>query len=358
MIAKLEAYGFSHSALSFVHSYLQGRLQRTKVNNVFSDWSYINTGVPQGSILGPLLFNIYLNDVFYFLEEEKVVNYADDNTPYEISTHLKDVITTLERNMSILSTWFSDNYLKMNVDKCHLLVAKHTDEVIMQIGQEIIKGEKSVKLLGIKIDNKLDFEEHVTDLCKKASNKLQALTRIASFVDTAKLRCLMKAFIESQFSYCPLIWMFHSRKLNNRINRIHERALRIAFKDYVSSFENLLQQDKSFTIHEKNLQRLVTEMFKTKNNLSPPFMKNVFPDSDTNANLRVKPCFKTFNVRSVRYGTETVHFRGPQIWSLVPDNIKKLNTLSEFKSEIRKWKPVGCKCRLCKTYVKNIGFIN
>ena len=358
LIAKLDAYGFSHSALTLVHNYLQNRFQRTKVNNVFSDWSYNNTGVPQGSILGPLLFNIYLNDIFYFLEEEKVVNYADDNTPYEVNTHLKDVITTLEKNMSILSTWSSDNYLKMNVDKCHLLVAKHTDEVTMEIGHTIIKGEKSVKLLGINIDNKLDFKEHVTNLCKKASNKLQALARIASFIDTTKLRCLMKAFIESQFSYCPLIWMFDSRTLNNRINRIHERALRIAYRDYVSSFENLLQQDNSLTIHERNLQKLAIEMFKTKNNLSPPFMKKVFRVSDISMNLRSNPCFKTCNVRSVHYGTETVHFRGPQIWSLIPDNIKNLNTLSEFKSEIRKWKPVGCKCRLCKTYVKNIGFLN
>ena len=85
----------------------------------------------------------------------------------------------------------------------------------------------------------------------------------------------MKAFIESQFSYCPLIWMFYSRKLNNRINRIHERALRVAFRDNTSSFEILLKQDNSFTTHERNLRRLVTEMFKTKNNLSPAFMKNL-----------------------------------------------------------------------------------
>ena len=140
--------------------------------------------------------------------------------------------------------------------------------------------------------------------------------------------------------------------------KIEERALRIAYRDYVSSFENLLQQDNSLTIHERNLQKLAIEMFKTKNNLSPPFMKKVFRVSDISMNLRSNPCFKTCNVRSVHYGTETVHFRGPQIWSLIPDNIKNLNTLSEFKSEIRKWKPVGCKCRLCKTYVKNIGFLN
>ena len=144
----------------------------------------------------------------------------------------------------------------MNADKCHLLVAKNYDDVTAKIGDEVIKGEKSVKLLGIKIDNQLDFDEHVTNLCKKASQKLQALTRIAPFIATNKLRILMKAFMESQFSYCPLIWMFHSRKLNNRINGIHERALRVAFADNCSSFEDLLKQDKSFTIHDRNLRHV------------------------------------------------------------------------------------------------------
>ena len=164
----------------------------------------------------------------------------------------------------------------------------------------------------------------------------------------------MKAFIESQFSYCPLTWMFHSRKLNNRINRIHKRALNIVYKDPTSSFEDLLKRDKSFTIHERNLQRLATEIYKTKNNLAPSFMKKVFPDSQNHVNLRNKPEIQTQNVKSVYMGSETVSFRGPRIWAMVPDRIKSASSLSDFKIEIKAWKPVGCTCRLCKTYVKNL----
>ena len=148
----------------------------------------------------------------------------------------------------------------------------------MNVGNEVIECENSVKLLGITIDTKLDFSKHVSTLCRKASQKLHALARILNFMSHDKLRLLMKAFIESQFGYCPLVWMFHSRTLNNRINRLHERALRLVYKEPILTFEELLRKDNSFTIHHRNLQKLATEMYKIKNDRSPTLMKFIFPD--------------------------------------------------------------------------------
>ena len=96
----------------------------------------------------------------------------------------------------------------------------------------------------------------------------------------------MKAFIASQFSYCPLIWMFHSRTLNNRINDIHERALRLTYKDNQSSFKEPLKKDHPVTVQHKNLQALVTEIFKVKNDLAPDIMKDVFELKEPPYNLR------------------------------------------------------------------------
>ena len=94
-------------------------------------------------------------------------------------------------------------------------------------------------------------------------------------MDLSKRRNLMKAFITSQFSYCPLIWMFHSRNLNNKINRIHEQALRLVYQNNLS-FSELLNLDNSLTVQQKNLQRLVTEIYKVKNGIAPEIMKEIF----------------------------------------------------------------------------------
>ena len=357
LIAKLNTYGFDKNSLALLHSYLYKRQQRTKINNSYSSWSYINSGIPQGSILGPLLFNIYINDLFFFIDECDIANYADDNTPYAIDKNVENLLTTLEKNTDILIEWFYQNYLKLNADKCHLLVTKHDSNVQMKIKDEIIYGCESVKLLGVTIDNKLDFNEHVSKLCKKVNLKLHALARISHLMRPEKLRLILKAFIESQFGYCPLIWMFHSRTLNNRINKLHERALRLVYKDPTLSFEDLLKKDNSLTIHCRNLQKLAIEMYKRKNNLSPSIMKLIFPDNTNPYNLRNNNPFKCENVHTVYNGTETLSYRGPKTWALVPENIKQSKSLSEFKAKIKTWDPKGCTCRLCNTYISNLGFI-
>ena len=114
----------------------------------------------------------------------------------------------------------------------------------------------------MEIDINLRFDEYIPSLCGKSGKKLSVLAKLSSFMCTNKKRVLMKAFIESQFGYCPLILMFHSRSVNDKINHLHERSLRIVYKDNISSFEDLLKKDRSFTIHQRNIQSLAIELLK------------------------------------------------------------------------------------------------
>ena len=236
LIAKLNAYGFSRSALLLIHSYLTDRKQRVKVNGSFSTWTETVRGVPQGSVVGPHLFNIYLNDLFMFLEETDICNYADDPTIYACGPNIENVIMHLENDALRITEWFPNNFMKLNEDKCHLMSfgAKGNNEISIRIGEACVKESTEENLLGITFDQSLFFKHHVKALCKKAGQKLHALARISRYMDTEKLQQLMRAFILSHFSYCPLVWMFFDRTLDHRINRVQERALRIAYKDYGS----------------------------------------------------------------------------------------------------------------------------
>ena len=147
LIAKLHGYGFGKEFLMLLLSYLSSRWQRTRINTSFSSWTELLQGVPQGSVLGPLLSNIYLNDLFFFLDCN-VCNFADDTTPFICNKNLDFVLNDLELNSSIAIDWFQSNYMKMNSDKCHLLVAGHKFEQIWaKIGTDLIWQINSVKLL-------------------------------------------------------------------------------------------------------------------------------------------------------------------------------------------------------------------
>ena len=163
--------------------------------------------------------------------------------------------------------------MKANDDKCHLLVANQ-ENVSVTLGNEIIEATDSVELLGVTIDKNLDLTEHVSNLSKKGNQKLHALARISKYLSKDKLKIIMKTFIRSQFNYCPLTWMFHNRTLNNKINKLHERALRIVYKNDSLTFQELLDKDDSITIHQRNLQRLASEMYKVKIKLHPYQCKN------------------------------------------------------------------------------------
>ena len=190
------------------------------------------------------------------------------------------------------------------------------------------------------------------------SREANVLGWITNYISLEKHRIVIKTCIKSQFNYCKLIWMFHSRIINNKINRLHERALRIVYSDFKSSFEGLLMKDNSFSIHEKNIQSLAIEIYKFLNGLSPSFLNNVFHKNISNSyDLRNHKELYSRNPKTVRYGTETVSYIAPKIWSKVPETIKMSSSLESFKTKIRKWKP-QCDCRLCTTYLHHVGFVN
>ena len=203
-----------------------------------------------------------------------------------IASNVNDLIISLEQTSNGLSEWFKNNLLKSNADKCHFLVNTN-DRVRMNVDGFKIDKSNTEKLLGVKFDKKLTFDDHISDICKKAGRKIYALARVTPHMGIAKKCIIMNNFFTLQFIYCPLVWMCHSHTNNNKINRLHERCSWIVYNDKQSSFNELLEKDGSVSIHMRNIQILATEMYKLINNLSPIIMNRVFKlNSGSRYNLR------------------------------------------------------------------------
>ena len=302
--------------------------------------------------LGPLLFNADLCDLFVTMSQYDIANYADDNTPYVSGRNIKEIVTSLEEVSEVVFQCFRDNQFQGNATKCHVLLS--TDkQVHVKIGTAQIENTQNEKLLGITIDSKLGFDNYIPQICSRASAKLKALTRIALFMNITKRKILMNAFFNAQFSYCPLTWMFHSRELNNKINKLHERCLRIVYNNSTSTYEELLEADNSVSVHFRNVQAFAIELYKVVNGFSPDIMKDVFPLNENSFyNTRNKRTFHSRHIGTVHFGSETLSHLAPKIWELVPEEIKKLESVASFKNAIKN----GNQQIVLAAYVEHIYF--
>ena len=202
--------------------------------------------------------------MFLFCNDIDFASYADDNTPYCIGKTPEEVISQLEKSSKSIFEWFENNGLKGNPDKCHLLLSKN-DNFEANINENRISNTRFEKLLGVTFDNQLNFNHHISKICKTAINKLHALARVSHYMDEDKRKILFNSYFLSQFNYCPLIWMNHNKSINKKINNLHERALRLIYCDHSNNFQQLLQRDNSVAIHQKNIQALVIMMYNIVN---------------------------------------------------------------------------------------------
>ena len=353
LIAKLEAYGFSAKSLDLMFSYLNGRYQRVKIGSAFSKWLLVIAGIPQGSVLGPILFNIFINDIFYLLPD--IFNFADDNTIDACCDSIELTVKSLECDLKIALQWFEHNSLIANPKKFQLMFLglkneenyclsvpstndigsklKVYNDSSFQFGSNIIiKSVKSVKLLGVVIDNKLTFNTHIDSICSKAKSSISALQRVSSFTEVSNLKILVDTYFLSCFSYCPVIWMFCSKTKNKKINALHKKALKLVTHG-TNNFDELLKVNKTTDIHTQNIHSLLVEVFHCIHKLNPSFLWEEITVNENYTSKRhgmqlVLP--KTKKAGAMK----TLSFRGSILWNYLPKKYKYLN-LVNFKSEIR-----------------------
>ena len=349
MVAKLEAYGISKEILQLISDYLSYRKQRTKNGSAYSDWANVICGIPQGSILGPLLFNIFINDIFLVVEKSDICNFADDNTLYSHGSNLPLILNNLEHDLKNLLYWFKINSLKAKPGKLQFMILGNNKRLkyCLKIRSITIKESDEVELLGITIDKALNFKKHIENLCRNAQYKLHALRRIRKYLTLDKAKLLGNAFIDSQFNYAPLIWMLCHKGTYLKMQKIHHKFLKVIYQ-FDASYDDLQQLSNSVSLHQRHLRFLLTEIYKSTGTLNPQFMWSYFKYRKVPYNLRRGPVLFIPPARSAIHGTNSVHFLGSLIWNRLPHFVKSSRSLSEFKNVIKKIGNIDCRCMICR----------
>ena len=350
LLAKLDAYGLDTSSLDLMKSYLMDREQRVVIGSHSSQYASIEIGVPQGSILGPLLFNIFLNDLLLSYDATAICNFADDNTIYSSSVQIRDLGQKLQVGVNYMINWFKFNEMKANPNKFQLIVFHKNRAKVnltLTVNDVILENEDHVRLLGVIFDRNLKFDKYIKEICDIAQKRLFALIRIRKLIGIEQANILANSFILSKFQYCNLLWMFCSKKEQSRIDHIHKRVLRCVYRMPNVNFDELLCKSNQFDIHTKNLQSLMLFMYKVKNGECPEIVSELFETKQLAYSLRNKFLLSLPKSKTKTYGINTVFFKGVLLWNKLDNPLKDSKNQFVFKRKIKICKIKECTCKIC-----------
>ena len=353
LLAKLRAYGLNDDAIAFLQSYLIDRQQRVKFHGKFSEWCPVKCGVPQGSLLGPLLFNIFLNDLNFAGQISSLRLYADDTTTYASDCNIIALEISLNQDLNILVTWFSHNYLTVNSLKTQgMLLGSHTHVPEFFIGDTKVELTNSLKILGVTIDNKLTFCEHISNMLKKVYAKIGVLRRLKRLMPHRVSLSLYKAYLLPHLEYCSPLLIGINKTMNSKL----ESANKFALKTLLNlgnnlDYDSILSLSDMQSLEHKRYYSSLALLYNCMNTNGPRYIKTFFQFRYTKYNLRSKGINLELSGYNNKFFHNSFTYIVSRLWNKLPVHIKTSSTFSDFTCKLKAFdfSKLGpsCHCNSC-----------
>uniref|UniRef100_A0A4W6FHD0 Reverse transcriptase domain-containing protein n=1 Tax=Lates calcarifer TaxID=8187 RepID=A0A4W6FHD0_LATCA len=340
-------FGISGVALSWLKSYLSDRTQCVSCNNTISAFSDVKYGVPQGSVLGPLLFSLYISPIGQIIRSHGINFhcYADDTQLYvPIKADNASQIRELEICLSSVKSWMSQNFLLLNSDKTEMLVIgparyRHQfDHVTISLDSCVISQSTTAKNLGVTLDRTLSFDQHIKDITKTAFFHLRNIARIRSFLSMADAEILVHAFVSSRLDYCNVLLSGLPRTSTKSLQMVQNAAARMLTKsrrfDHITP---VLASLHWLPIHVRSDFKVLLMTYKILNGLAPSYLSDLLNPYIPSRALRSQSAglLSVPRVKKKSAGCRAFSYRAPFLWNNLPSDIRQADSVEAFKSKLK-----------------------
>jgi hypothetical protein len=327
LTGKLKSFGLANREILWFQNYLSDRKQCVKTNDLTSSPQNINTGVPQGSILGPLLFTLYINDIETCVENSNLHLYADDTVIYASGTDPNEISCILTADLLKIENWLCRNKLTLNIDKTKWMLfstkplQSRFSSIKITISKKPFEKVDNFKYLGIKLDEQLCWNDHIDYLIKKVKTKVYLLRRLRPFICTKAATQAYHALIQSSLTYCDVVWASCSTKAANKLQRLQNQSAKIVLSlQNRSPSANALQNLNLLSLDKLRKLHLGTFTCKAINEELPDYLNKLIKTTEPNPYAtRYSETTKLTQPRtSNRVGEKSFSYQAPKLWNSLP----------------------------------------